>query len=148
MTIRCMTKKDMPDILRIEQLSFERPWTESDFVNTCQCRNVMPRVVEHDREIVGFILYEMNSRNYRIVNLAVDPKYRREGIGESMVRWLVGKLSGKRTAVIAEPSERNLTAHLFFQSLGFRASQVIRDPWDVGEDAYRMEYRQESEVGA
>lgn len=148
MTTRWMIRKDLPDVVRIEQLSFDRPWTEAEFINACRSVFIVPRVAQRDNEIVGYMLYELNSRNYKVVNLAVDPKYRREGIGGELMRWLTGRLSGKRTEVIAEPSERNLPAHLFFRSLGFKGKSVIRDPWNTGEDAYLMAYRQPSGVGA
>ena len=58
-----------------------------------------------------------------------------------MVKKLVSKLSHqRRNRIMLEVRETNLAAQLFFRSLGFRATSVLRDFYDDSvEDAYLMQ---------
>ena len=69
-----------------------------------------------------------------------------------MINKLVSKLShGRRNRILLEVRETNLAAQLFFRAVGFRATSVLRDFYDVTtEDAYLMQFRYQptdAEVG-
>jgi ribosomal-protein-alanine N-acetyltransferase len=59
-----------------------------------------------------------------------------------MMDKLVAKLSPeRRDKIVLEVRERNLPAQLFFRSLGYRATSVLKDFYqDTTEDAYLMQY--------
>lgn len=139
--IRWMIRRDMPEILEIEKQSFEFPWCEEDFIRCLRQRNCIGMVAERDERIVGFMIYELHKTRLHILNFAVNPEFRRRGIGAQMVDKLVGKLSHqRRTRILLEVRETNLEAQLFFRSSGFRAVSVLRDFYeDTIEDAYLME---------
>jgi ribosomal-protein-alanine N-acetyltransferase len=141
--IRWMIRRDMPEVLDIEQQSFEFPWTESDFIRCLRQRNCIGMVAEHDERVVGFMIYELHKNRLHILNFAVCPEFRRRGVGNSMINKLVSKLShGRRNRILLEVRETNLSAQLFFRTAGFLAINVLRDFYDdTTEDAYLMQYR-------
>jgi ribosomal-protein-alanine N-acetyltransferase len=141
--IRWMIRRDMGEVLRAEQLSFEYSWTEEDFLRCLRQRNCIGMVAEHNDRIVGFMIYELHKTRLHVLNFAVAPSYRRAGIGAQMVTKLIGKLSSHRRAKITlAVRERNLPAQLFFRSQDFRAVRVLRNYYeDSGEDAFLMEFR-------
>ncbi len=141
--IRWMIRRDMQEVLEIEESSFEFPWTETDFVRCLRQRNCIGMVAELDDQIVGFMIYELEKSRLRLLNFAVSSAWRRHAIGKEMVRKLVGKLSSqRRTRITLEVRETNLAAQLFFKNSGFRAVSVLRDFYeDTTEDAYLMQYR-------
>ena len=140
--IRWMIRRDMPEILEIEKQSFEFPWNDNDFVRSLRQRNCIGMVAECDDRIVGFMIYELHKTRLHILNFAVHPDHRRNGIGEKMTNKLVSKLSSqKRTRILLEVRETNLMAQIFFRKVGFRAISVLRDFYDDSvEDAYLMEH--------
>ena len=140
--IRWMIRRDMPEILGIEQQSFEFPWCEDDFIRCLRQRNCIGMVAEHQDRIVGFMIYELHKSRLHILNFAVCPSHRRHGVGRQMATKLISKLSHqRRTRVLLEVRETNLDAQLFFRSNGFRAVTVLRDFYeDTTEDAYLMEH--------
>jgi ribosomal-protein-alanine N-acetyltransferase len=146
--IRWMIRRDMPEVLRIEEASFEFPWSEDDFIRCLRQRNCIGMVAEHDDRVVGFMIYELHKTRLHILNFCVHPDFRRGSVGSQMVRKLVGKLSHqRRTRIMLEVRETNLSAQLFFRSLGFRAISVLRDFYeDTTEDAYLMQYRYQPTV--
>jgi ribosomal-protein-alanine N-acetyltransferase len=68
---------------------------------------------------------------------------RRRRVGSQMVRKLASKLSrDRRSRIMLEIRETNLSAQLFFREAGFRAISVLRAFYDdTPEDAYLMQFR-------
>jgi len=46
--IRWMIRRDMPEVLEIEDRSFEFSWSEEDFIRCLRQRNCIGMVAEHD----------------------------------------------------------------------------------------------------
>ncbi|EMI26529.1 ribosomal-protein-alanine acetyltransferase [Rhodopirellula europaea SH398] len=141
--IRWMIRRDMPDVLGIETNCFEFAWSEDDFIRCLRQRNCIGMVAECDERVAGFMIYELHKNRLHILNFAVHSDYRRRGIGNTMMRKLLGKLSQeRRNRIMLEVRETNLEAQLFFKSLGFKAISVLRDFYDdATEDAYLMQFR-------
>jgi len=141
--IRWMIRRDMPEVLEVENQAFEFPWSEDDFIRCLRQRNCIGMVAEFDEQVVGFMIYELHKSRLHILNFAVAADFNRRGVGMQMVEKLISKLSPqRRTRILLEVRETNLPAQLFFKSMGFRAVSVLRDFYeDSPEDAYLMQYR-------
>jgi ribosomal-protein-alanine N-acetyltransferase len=149
--IRWMIRRDMAEVLSIENEGFEFPWSEEDFIRCLRQRNCIGMVAEHDDQVVGFMIYELHRTRLHLLNFAVAHELRRRRIGTQMIAKLLAKLSNqRRTRIVLEVRETNLAAQVFFRGMGFRAVSVLRDFYDdTTEDAYLMQYRYrplESEV--
>lgn len=140
--IRWMIRRDMPEVVEIEQQSFDSAWTEEDFLTCLRQRNCIGMVAEHQERIVGFMIYELLKSQLHVLNFAVAPLMRRQGIGSQMVEKLTHKLSQqRRNEIRLEVREGNLAAQLFFRSQDFIATGVLRGYYpDTQEDAYVMRY--------
>jgi len=141
--IRWMIRRDMPEVLSIENASFEFAWSEEDFIRCLRQRNCIGMVAEHDERIVGFMIYELHRNRLHLLNFAVHADDQRRGVGSRMITKLISKLSTqRRDRITLEVRETNLAAQLFFRQMGFRAVAVLRDFYeDTVEDAYLMQYR-------
>jgi len=141
--IRWMIRGDTPAVLNIEAASFENPWSEDELTRTLRHREVIGMVAELADEVVGVMIYELHKNRLHLINFAVAPHVRRQGIGSTMIEKLVSKLShDRRNRIMLEVRESNLAALLFFKSQGFRAIKILRDYYeDTTEDAYLMQYR-------
>jgi len=146
--IRWMIRRDMPEVLEIENGSFEFSWSEDDFIRCLRQRNCIGMVAEHDERIVAFMIYELHKNRLHVLNFAVRPELRRRGIGSQMMRKLVQKLSNqRRNRIMLEVRETNLPAQLFFRASGFRAVSLLREFYeDTPEDAYLMQFNYVPEV--
>jgi len=140
--VRWMIRRDMPEVLEIEQEAFEFPWSEEDFTRCMRQRNCIGMVAEIADSVVAFMIYELHRSRLHVLNFAVRRSHRRLGIGTQMMEKLVAKLSPeRRSRIVLEVRERNLPAQLFFRSLGYRAISVLKDFYqDTTEDAYVMQY--------
>ena len=140
--VRWMIRRDMLEVLSIEKEAFEFPWSDEDFVRSLRQRNCIGMVAELADSVVGFMIYELHRSRLHMLNFAVARSHRRLGIGTQMMRKLAAKLAPeRRTRIVLEVRETNLAAQIFFRSLGFRATSVLRDFYqDSAEDAYLMQY--------
>lgn len=146
--VRWMIRRDMPDVLRIEEESFgEYRWAEEDFLRALRQRHCIGMVAErkHSDDVLGFMLYMLETRSIHLLTIAVAPAARRQDVGRQMIAKLVGKLSltsgHRRTSIRTQTRETNLGAQRFLRACQFLAVDVSRGFFeDSGEDAYLFEY--------
>src|SRR3989344_4619192 len=77
--VRWMIRQDMPEVLNIENASFEFPWTKHDFVRTLRRHDCIGMVAEYEEQVVGFMIYQLRKNYIRLFNFAVAPLFRRKG---------------------------------------------------------------------
>jgi ribosomal protein S18 acetylase RimI-like enzyme len=131
-----MTRRDLNEVLAIDRGRESPPWSEDRFLRVMSRRDVIGQVVElaGDR-IGGFVVYRLRPRGLFVLRLAVDPEYRRHGVGRALVAKLVGKLHpGRRTRLVLDADEHLDGGHLFLRACGWEATRVI-------ERATRSYYR-------
>lgn len=138
--MRWLIRRDWPDVLAIEQLSFENPWAEGDLLENMRDVFTHSRAAELNDggRIAGFMVYRTEGRTLRLLNLAVDPDRRRHGVGLAMLDYLKRKLDrpyAKRERIEALVRESNLDAQLFFRASRFRAEKVVRSPFDDSDES-------------
>ncbi len=149
--IRWMIRRDMAEVLEIEQLSFQFPWSEEDFIRVLRCRNSIGMVYDTsgpgEREVLAFVIYELEKTVLRILDIAVHPSCRRRGVGAEIIQKMKRKLSRqRRNRILLEIRESNTDAQLFFRQMGFRAVTVLKDFYEEStEDAYLFQYRHRAE---
>jgi ribosomal-protein-alanine N-acetyltransferase len=148
--VRWMIRRDMREVLAIEEESFEFPWSDEDFTGCLRQRNCIGMVAEAGDAVVAFMIYELHRSSLHVLNFAVAREHRRLGVGTRMMEKLAGKLSpDRRSRIVLEVRETNLPAQIFFRSLGFRAISVLKDFYsDTVEDAYLMHYVAAAEAAA
>jgi ribosomal-protein-alanine N-acetyltransferase len=138
--IRWMICRDLPEVLQIEEASFPCPWTEEDFLRCQRQRNCIGMVAEHGETIVGYMLYELHKHHLALLNFAVHPGHRRQGVGVQMARKLQSKLSShRRTKIETTVRESNLAALHFWHAVDFKAVGIERGFYDdTAEDAIHL----------
>ena len=108
--IRRATAGDLSAIRRIQQACPEAAqWTPADHPTL---------VAEVDSIVCGFLIWlDLKNSEVEILNLAVDPAYRRRGIGRSLVLRLA---QYPVQVIFLEVRESNQAARRFYQALGFQ----------------------------
>lgn len=140
--VRWLIRRDMDEVLVIENACFSIPWIEDDFLRCLRQRNCIGMVAEREGRIVGYMLYTLHRKRARLLNFAVREDCQSEGVGRQMMERLVEKTSQQgRRQIIAEVCETNLDGQLFFRAMGFVALKVLRGRYDdTDADAYLMSY--------
>jgi len=141
--IRWMIRRDMPEVLEIENLSYEWPWIEDDFLQLLRARNVIGMIVECSEKVVAFMVYELHKPSLKVVNMTVHPQYRRQGFSAAMVEKLTSKLSThRRKKIEVMVRESDMEAQCFLRAMKFVAVNVSRGDYDdTDEDGYLFQFR-------
>lgn len=138
--IRWGVARDLPKILKIEAASFTSAWTEDDFNAALRKKNCIAMVAEEGDDILAYTVYELHDRHITLLNFAVAPDIRRQGIGAALMDKLKYKvISHRRSAMRLTCRDSNLTAQLFFRSQSLRAIAVKPDYYD-DEGGIRFEW--------
>lgn len=127
-----LIRRDVPQVLQIEQLGSTDPWTEEQLIGHLRERNTIGLVVTdkprdlmkmNHQEVFGYIVYELNKSRIHIVRLCVDPAMRRRGVASSMIQRLKSKLSNQRRRYLtANVHESQLAVQLTLAHCGFVAT--------------------------
>jgi len=141
--VRWLIRRDMPEVLDVENACFEYPWSKQDFICCMRRRNCIGMVAEHDSQVVGFMVYELTKDQLYLMSFAVRPDLQRCGVGTLMISKLISKLSpGRRDKIDLEVRETNLAAQLFLKRMGFVAVAILRGYYDdTPDEAYVMQYQ-------
>lgn len=126
--IRWMIRRDWPEAMRIEQLSFPDPWNEDDFAFCVAQRNAIAMLAEYRGRTAGLMIYELRKNSLAVQRLAVHPDYRMRGVGREFVWKLRSKLTQqRRTEWCIYVRETNLDGQKFLRACGVGAVCVERN---------------------
>ena len=139
--IRVATIHDLSAIMDIEHLSFTTPWTADAMEQEIESRDWSRVIVATvEGEVVGFMVYWVVVNELHLLNLAVDPTWRRRGIGRAMVRYLVELAEDNYlSSLFLEVRVSNKPAQKLYREFGFKPVAIRQNYYsDDGEDAIVM----------
>jgi ribosomal-protein-alanine N-acetyltransferase len=136
-----MQAGDLDAVQRIERASFTTPWPAYAYRQEIETNRLAHYIVARaGDDIVGFAGMWMMVDQAHITTFAVDPKWRRKGIGSQMVVALLqmARPLGARQATL-EVRLSNLAARHLYEKFSFRPVGIRpRYYSDNGEDALIM----------
>jgi ribosomal-protein-alanine N-acetyltransferase len=140
--IRNITLSHLDSIIGIEKLSYPNPWPSSVFIEELQHKwsRMWGYYPERYNAPVGFILFWEIYDELHILNLAVHPDARRQGIARSLLEALLayGREHGFRYVTL-EVRTSNIPARNLYDGLGFKIEGIRRGYYsDNNEDALIM----------
>ena len=143
--IASMGKEDLPAVLAVENLSFPSPWSGTLFLNELENPNSRIHLVQERREdcftTAGHICFWLVTDEIHILNLAIHPSYRRNGLAQSLlIHTLTYSLKRKIEKAILEVREYNQPARSLYEKLGFQQIGIRLNYYqDTGENALVLE---------
>jgi ribosomal-protein-alanine N-acetyltransferase len=125
----------LDDIIAIEERSFKKPWTKEMFLSSLSNKKLRFKVALEDGKTAGFCLYWTIEGETEILNIAVDPLFRRRSIANNMLEYMEKDAKTENSkAVFLEVRESNAPAVNLYLSFGFQKIG-IRKKYYVDEDA-------------
>ena len=98
-------------------------------------------IYKNDVEILGFIHYEVMYETVNILNIIVNPEYRRMKIGTYLMNNMLSSLCNKNIEnIMLEVNANNQNAINLYKKFNFEIIN-IRKKYYNSEDAYIMERR-------
>lgn len=141
--LRQFEPPDLEEVLKIERLSFAiEPWPASRFKYYVQHQPEGFVVAEVSDKVVGYVVGSITDQKGKIASIAVDPKYRREGVGQQLAAWILNYFKEKKIRQVqAEARTTNEGSIRFFQSFHFEIVETLKKYYPDGADAYLMELK-------
>ena len=142
--IRRLTYADLPELIAIERRAFPTPWSLAMFVLELSKPASVCLAALRGGQMVAFLICSRYDTVWHIMNVAVDPDRRRQGIASALLTDLLRRIDGKGARFTLEVRESNTGAIELYERFGFRAAGRRRRYYqDNGEDAVIM-WRTES----
>jgi [ribosomal protein S18]-alanine N-acetyltransferase len=141
MDIRFMTVDDLDAVMDIEMKSFSIPWSRDAFLNEIEQNHLSTYLVVEDGDhVAGYCGVWLVVDEAHITNVAVLPEYRGQGLGESLMRKIMGIATqfGARVMTL-EVRVSNIAAQHLYRKLGFQDGGIRKRYYsDNQEDALVM----------
>lgn len=141
-SLRPATSDDIPAILDMERRVHIAPWGEENFkfeLTKPYSQFLVMTDDETDEQVAGYIIYWVLFDECQILNVVVDNPYRGLGMAKKMIRQAAQSALQKGIKKInLEVRKSNLAAIQLYQGQRFTITQVRRNFYSNGEDAYQM----------
>ncbi len=139
--IESMTFDDLPAVHAIEKASFAVPWPNDAYRSELTTNRLASYIVARaDDDIVGFAGLWVMVDEAHVTTFAVDPRWRRRGVGERLLLGLIDIAVARRAReATLEVRLSNMPARRLYEKYGFRPVGIRpRYYSDNGEDALIM----------
>ena len=137
--IRRLQYSDLAQVLQIERRSFPTPWSLAMFVLELSKPSGICLAATRGDAVVGYLVCSRYDTVWHVMNVAVEPRLRRAGIGTTLVEHLFAQADEPGAQYTLEVRPSNVGAIAMYERLGFRAAGRRRGYYqDNREDALIM----------
>ena len=137
--IRRLTYSDLPQVIAIERQAFPTPWSLSMFVLELSKPSGICLAALIDGRLAGYLICSRYDTVWHVMNVAVDPRLRRQGIARRLMDHLFATADRPHEQYTLEVRESNEGAIALYQRFGFRGAGHRRGYYhDNREDALIM----------
>jgi ribosomal-protein-alanine N-acetyltransferase len=139
--IRRLSYSDLPQVIAVERRAFPTPWSLAMFVLELSKPSGVCLAALREGEIVGHLICSRYDTVWHVMNIAVDPRVRRQGIASALLTALLKRVDdgsgGLQLTLEVRPTNR--AAITLYERFGFRSAGTRpRYYQDNGEDALIM----------
>ena len=137
--IRRLTYADLPQVIAIERRACPKPWSLAMFVLELSKPSGICLVAVDGERIVGYLVCSRYDVVWHVMNVAVDPARRREGVATALLDELFGQADKPGEQYTLEVRSSNDAAIALYERFGFRSAGVRPGYYhDNKEDAVIM----------
>ena len=146
MMIRNMTAAEVPLVAGLEAVCFNDPWSERSVASELDNQLSLWLVAMEGERLAGYVGSQTVMGETDMMNIAVDPEFRRRGVAGQLVDALVAELKTRQSHCLTlevrasnEPA-RALYEKLGFQQVGLRKNYyrnpkedalILRKEWEI-----------------
>ncbi|MEO7366476.1 MAG: ribosomal protein S18-alanine N-acetyltransferase [Gemmatimonadaceae bacterium] len=118
--LRTPGASDLGAVAAIEEASFGDPWSAREFASVLSIDHSIFLIAESRGEIVGYVIAIAVLDEAEILNVAVSPSRRGEGIGGDLLDAAVKQVESRGAeSLFLEVRVSNVAARALYQSRGF-----------------------------
>jgi ribosomal-protein-alanine N-acetyltransferase len=138
--IEPLTFAHLDQVEAIEHRSYTAPWSRAMFAGELIRSSSIGLGAFHLGRVIGYLIVSRYADDWHIMNIAVDPDWRRRGVARQLLEeFLTRTAGGPERGYTLEVRPSNAEAIRLYERLGFEARGVRRGYYlDNHEDALIM----------
>ena len=124
--IRTLAPGDLDAVMRIEEASYPFPWTRGIFAD-CLRVGYACNGLQVGSELVGYSIFNWAAGECHLLNICVDPDWRRHGFGSILLEHAIAQAESARCRIMflevrpSNPGAARMYRHRGFREIGRRA---------------------------
>lgn len=131
--IRQMTRAHVPQVAELEKICFADPWSERSVASELENPLSYWLVALEGGTVAGYVGSQTVLGETDMMNVAVRPEFRRQGIAEALILVLIEDLKALQSHCLTlEVRDSNASARALYEKLGFlevgRRKNYYRNP--------------------
>ena len=139
LTIRRLIYADLPHVIAIERRSFPTPWSLAMFVLELSKASGICLAALEDDQLIGYLVCSRYDTVWHVMNVAVEPSRRREGIARALLNHLFDEADKPGEQYTLEVRPSNAGAIALYERFGFKRAGLRKGYYhDNKEDALIM----------
>ncbi len=142
--LRKMDAADLERVMEVERRAFKSPWStelfQQELKHAWSTVLLAEEIGAGQAPIVGFLIYWLVVDEVHVINVAVDPERRREGVARTLLAECIerSRARGARLATL-EVRRSNQAAIRLYENFAFRSVSIRVGYYsDENEDAIVM----------
>lgn len=110
----------IPQAAALERACFSLPWSENALLSELSNENALYLAATEGEKLLGYVGSEISFEEADMMNLAVFPDRRRQGIAQALVAALEAALAGRGVEKLTlEVRASNMPARALYEKLGY-----------------------------
>jgi ribosomal-protein-alanine N-acetyltransferase len=123
------------EVLRIENLSFETPWTKEQILSSAHNKNTIFDIVLVNNVVIGYCLSLITYKEIEILRIAIDTDFRHKSYATALIRSIVNySIANNIENIFLEVAFNNQAAINLYKSFNFETIS-IREKYYKEENA-------------
>ncbi len=122
MEIREMTAEHIDQVAALEEMCFSDPWSRKSIASELENELSLWLVALDGETVAGYVGSQTVLGETDMMNLAVHPQRRRQGVGHALIDALISRLRERGSHCLTlEVRAGNVPARKLYEKLGFAA---------------------------
>ena len=138
--IKKLSFKNIEEIVKIEQNTFDNPWTKNHFIEPCKQANKYLSYVYYDStKVIGYLISEIILDEVHLYKIVVSKKNQKNKVGSKLLRFMIKECKRlNKIRVCLEVDSKNCKAIKLYEKFSF-VNVGNRKKYYGNRDAFLMD---------
>jgi len=119
---------EIPSVLSIEEQNSDDPWSQDQFTTSIENSNNLCYCLSLNGKTIGYLIAMLAADTADILNIGIDPDFKRQGYGTSLLNHLIEDLRKRNISeILLEVRVGNKSAIQFYKRQGFEEISVRKN---------------------
>ena len=123
-----LSSVEIPSVLSIEEQNSDDPWSQGQFTTSIENSNNLCYCLSLNGKTVGYLIAMLALDSADILNIGIDPDFKRHGHGTALLNHLIEELRKSHIGeIFLEVRAGNKSAIRFYKRQGFEEISVRKN---------------------